>query len=76
MMKNPRKMRPNPELPLIFGTDASKGAVGASLVQEITAEGGSKMEALIYPASRSFKSGDTRYFTIRTVSLSRSVEGS
>jgi len=57
-------MRPNPELPLIAEDDASKRAVGVSLVQEITAEGGSKEKVLIYAASRSFKSVETRYSTI------------
>jgi hypothetical protein len=65
IMKNPKDMRPSPELPLIFETDASKRAVGASLVQEITAKGGSKEKALIHAASRSFNAAETRYFTIR-----------
>jgi len=40
MMKNPKNMRPNPELPLIVETDSSKKAVGASLIQEIPNEDG------------------------------------
>jgi len=65
MMKNPKNMRPNPELPLIVKTDASKKAVGASLIQEVPNEDGSKEKVLIYAASRSFKSAETRYSTIR-----------
>ena len=65
MMKNPKNMRPNPELPLIVETDASKKAVGASLIQEIPKEDGTKEKVMIYAASRSFKSAETRYSTIR-----------
>jgi hypothetical protein len=65
LTKNPKKMRPNPETPLIGETDARKRAVGASLVQEITAEGGSKEKVWIYAASRTLESVETRYSTIR-----------
>jgi hypothetical protein len=65
MMKNPKNMRPNTELPFIFETRAIKRVVGASLLQEITAEGGCKEKAWIYAASRSFKSAETRYCAIR-----------
>jgi len=65
MMRSLKNMRPNPELPLVTETDASESAVGASLVQEITTEGCSKEKALIYAVSRSFKSAETRYSTIR-----------
>jgi hypothetical protein len=65
MMKNPKNMRQTPELPLIVETDASKKAVGASLIQEIPNEDGTKEKVLIYAASRSFKSAETRYSTIR-----------
>ena len=81
MMKNPKNMRPNPGLPLIVETVASKRAVGASLVQEITSEGGSREKALIYSASRNCKSAEKRYSTIRrellaVVLLCTSSEGS
>jgi len=81
MLKNPRNFRVDPTLPLIVETDASKKAVGAALIQEVkTEEDGRKQEGcriqevkteevfqrrLIYTASRSLKSAETRYSTIR-----------
>jgi hypothetical protein len=50
---------------LIVETGACKRAVGASLVQEITAEGGSREKVSIYAAWRSFKCAETKYYTIR-----------
>ena len=80
MLKNPRNFRVDPTLPLIVETDASKKAVGAALIQEVkTEEDGRKQEGcriqevkteevfqrrLIYTASRSLKSAETRYSTI------------
>jgi len=64
-MKNPKNVRPSLESPVTVATDASKRAVGASLVQEIAAEHGFKEKVLIYAASRSFNHAETRYCTIR-----------
>jgi len=54
MTENPKNMRTNAEFQLIVEREESKRAVGALLVQDITAEGGSKEKALSYAASRSF----------------------
>ena len=65
MMKSPKNMRSFPKFSLIMHTDASKGAVAASFIQEVAAEVGYKEKVLIHAASKSFESVETRNFTIR-----------
>ena len=60
MLENPVNFRPDPTFPLIIEVDASNSAIGAALIQEINQE-----RILIYSASRSLKSAETRYSTIR-----------
>ena len=48
MMKNPKNMRPNPELPWIVETDANNKEVGASVIQEIPNEDGTKEKVFSY----------------------------
>jgi hypothetical protein len=64
MLKNPRNFRVDPTLPLIVETDASKKAIRAALIQEVKTEEVIERR-LIYTASRSLKSAETRYSTIR-----------
>ena len=64
MLKNPRNFRVDHTHPLIVETDASKKALGAALIQDVkTVEVIERR--LIYTASRSLKSAETRYSTIR-----------
>jgi len=64
MLKNPRNFRVDPTLLLIVETDASKKAIGAALIQEVKTEEVIQRR-LIYTASRSLKSAETRYSNIR-----------
>jgi hypothetical protein len=64
MLKNSRNFRVDPILPLIVETNASKKAIGAALIQEVKTEEVIERR-LIYVASRSLKSAETRYSTIR-----------
>lgn len=60
MLNNPTNFRPRPDLPLIVQTDASNGAIGASLSQLEGEEG-----FLVSACSRSLKSAELNYSTIR-----------
>ena len=64
LLLDARNFRMDSSLPLIVETDASKKALGAALVQEAVVNG-VKERRLIYAASRSLKSAETRYSTIR-----------
>ena len=63
MLKNPRNFRVDRTLPLIVETDASKKARGAAVIQEVKAEEVIERR-LMYTASRSLKSAETRYSTV------------
>ena len=63
MLKNPRNFSVDPTLSFIVETDASNKAIGAALIQEVKTDEVIERR-LIYTASRSLKSAETRYSTI------------